>query len=240
MENERQPPSLPPRESTGQQKTTARLQDSQKLQTTKKITHSLYEYAPTQPQPPDSAHASDAQTRRTQTTMPPNYQAAIEDMGTSLGYGQGMEYQYSDVPQPSQLMLSQLRMANLQQKRYQQTRHQLQSKHDITHSFKKPQVTRTTTPLYSLMPPQEIVPAEEVIDEDLLQTDAKQDTGVMKKIKVGQATFILSGSFIASRVLGLVKTSLTAYILGQPFSRMHSTRLLLFPIPFSTLWLEER
>src|SRR5215468_2549507 len=55
--------------------------------------------------------------RRTAPLSPP-YQEPIQDMGTSLGYGQGMEYQFFNPPQPSQPM-PQLRMERLQQLRQQ-------------------------------------------------------------------------------------------------------------------------
>ena len=53
----------------------------------------------------------------------PHYQQPVQDMGTSLGYGQGMEYQYVNAPQPSQ-PLPQLRQARLQQLREDRMRRQ--------------------------------------------------------------------------------------------------------------------
>lgn len=44
-------------------------------------------------------------------------------MGTSLGYGQGMEYQFFDTPQPSQPM-ARLRQERLQQLREERLRRQ--------------------------------------------------------------------------------------------------------------------
>src|SRR5437764_13346259 len=58
-----------------------------------------------------------------QSQLPASYQQPIPDMGTSLGYGQGMQYQYADVPQPSQ-SLPQLRQARLQQLREERMRRQ--------------------------------------------------------------------------------------------------------------------
>src|SRR6202022_4597598 len=46
----------------------------------------------------------------------PRHQQPVKDMGASLGYGQGMEYQYFNAPQPSQ-PLPQLRQERLQQLR---------------------------------------------------------------------------------------------------------------------------
>ncbi|GCE16630.1 hypothetical protein KDK_04300 [Dictyobacter kobayashii] len=47
----------------------------------------------------------------------------IQDMGMTLGFGQGTEYQYFDVPQPSQPM-AQLRQERLQQLREERMRRQ--------------------------------------------------------------------------------------------------------------------
>src|SRR6516162_9099543 len=55
--------------------------------------------------------------------VPQQYQQPVQDMGTSLGYGQGMEYQYVNTPQPSQ-PLPQLRQARLQQLREDRMRRQ--------------------------------------------------------------------------------------------------------------------
>src|SRR5690348_2911861 len=55
--------------------------------------------------------------------LPVQYQQPVQDMGTSLGYGQGMEYQYVNTPQPSQ-PLPQLRQARLQQLREDRMRRQ--------------------------------------------------------------------------------------------------------------------
>lgn len=43
---------------------------------------------------------------------------------------------------------------------------------------------------------------------------AAQDTGMIQKARIGRATLILTGSFIASRILGLLRTSLFAFVFG--------------------------
>ncbi|MBA2392896.1 MAG: murein biosynthesis integral membrane protein MurJ [Ktedonobacteraceae bacterium] len=58
-----------------------------------------------------------------QPQLRPQYKEPIRDMGTSLGYGQGMEYQYFDTPQPSQ-PIAQLRQERLQQLREERMRRQ--------------------------------------------------------------------------------------------------------------------
>ena len=52
----------------------------------------------------------------------------VPDMGSSLGYGQGMEYQYFDAPQPSQ-PIEQLRQDRLQQLRQKRSRRLLYPSH---------------------------------------------------------------------------------------------------------------
>lgn len=43
---------------------------------------------------------------------------------------------------------------------------------------------------------------------------SSQDTGMIQKARIGRATMILSGAFIASRILGLMRTSIFAYVFG--------------------------
>ena len=66
---------------------------------------------------PGGQDSTQLRPRRT-TPLSSRYQEPIRDMGTSLGYGQGMEYQFFNPPQPSQPM-PQLRMERLQQLRQQ-------------------------------------------------------------------------------------------------------------------------
>src|SRR5260370_24055442 len=90
--------------------------------------------------------------RRT-AQFPPRYQDPISDMGTSLGYGQGMEYQFFNPPQPSQPM-SQLRMERLQQLRQQRLRRERQhNRPDLSGLFHRPPGEANPLPLNSLQPP---------------------------------------------------------------------------------------
>ena len=63
---------------------------------------------------------------RDQLPRPPaaDYQP-VQDMGTSLGYGQGMAHPYFDAPQPSQ-PIAQLRQDRLQQLREERLQYQAQ------------------------------------------------------------------------------------------------------------------
>lgn len=60
-----------------------------------------------------------AQPQQPSPPVPPQYQEPLLDMGSSLGYGQGMEYQYFNAPQPSQPMpvLRQTRLEQLREER---------------------------------------------------------------------------------------------------------------------------
>ena len=90
--------------------------------------------------------------------VPPRYQQPIRDMGTSLGYGQGMEYQYFNAPQPSQA-LPQLRQARLQQLREERMRRQQRRVRPdytglIQRKSKKPAPPGATALPSSVPPPQ--------------------------------------------------------------------------------------
>ena len=180
-------------------------------------------------------------------------------MGTSLGYGQGMEYQYFNAPQPSQ-PLPQLRQARLQQLREDRMRRQQRRMNpDVTSQLQRkaaerssnivpspaappPQVSSTRNPGAPVaaqmspampVPPVEISPslirpsmplpalqrspsAPPVEINNSLQPAAAsaQDTGMMQKLRIGRAALILQGAFIASRVLGLLRTSMFAFVFG--------------------------
>jgi len=190
--------------------------------------------------------------------LPVQYQQPVQDMGTSLGYGQGMEYQYVNTPQPSQ-PLPQLRQARLQQLREDRMRRQQRRIKPASPSlFQRrgtkqpadvvppPSIRPLTPPWNHQGPPQQsleqvppvmpIPPVEAspilpsrlppilqrspsglpaTVDEQRQSaSNAAQDTGMMQKARIGRATLILTGSFIASRILGLLRTSLFAYVFG--------------------------
>lgn len=195
--------------------------------------------------------------------MPPRYQEPIADMGSSLGLGQGMEYQYYEVPQPSQ-HLPQLRQARLQQLREERMRRQQRRmKPDVTSIFPFrvknqapgarapfPATPEQMSPSWrnganpSLYPgaPSQFSPApapptqaspilppdtlaqmgqssssgQLISPENSLQASSKasQDTGMIQRVHIRQATFILTGAFVVSRVFGLVRTLLFAFVFG--------------------------
>jgi putative peptidoglycan lipid II flippase len=179
-------------------------------------------------------------------------------MGTSLGYGQGMEYQYFNAPQPSQ-PLPQLRQARLQQLREERMRNQQRRMNpDITSQIKRktskspaigvsspaalpPQMSPSGNPGMPVaaqmspampMPPTEVSPSlirppaplpgfqrnpsGPPVEINQAQPAAvpAQDTGMMQKVRIGRAALILQGAFIASRILGLLRTSMFAFVFG--------------------------
>src|SRR6266702_1616932 len=209
--------------------------------------------------PPQQYPINPQQSQGTPTQIPQQYQQPVQDMGTSLGYGQGMEYQYVNTPQPSQ-PLPQLRQARLQQLREDRMRRQQRRMKSDSPSF----FTRKSTKQPSnAMPPPAVNPpvspwnqqsaSQQTAPEQMspevpfspaeampvppsrlspiiqrspsgLSTgvgaqrqsaaESAQDTGMLQKARIGRATLILTGSFIASRILGLLRTSLFAAVFG--------------------------
>src|SRR5216684_2953404 len=86
--------------------------------------------------------------------LPKQYQQPVQDMGTSLGYGQGMEYQYVNTPQPSQ-PLPQLRQARLQQLREDRMRRQQRRMKPDSPSFF---TRKSAKPPSNAVPPPPIIP----------------------------------------------------------------------------------
>ncbi|GCE12596.1 lipid II flippase MurJ [Tengunoibacter tsumagoiensis] len=183
-------------------------------------------------------------------------------MGSSLGYGQGMEYQYYDVPQPSQPM-AQLRQERLQQLREERMRRQQlrmspgagaptslfpwmqpQRQHDRPEVPPTPKLPSwppsppaSPRPTVSNAPqlsphlslpsrPLEAVrvstnpPANSLIGNESRggaqpsAGAAGQDTGMMQRLRIRRATMALTMAFVASRVLGLLRTSMFAFVFG--------------------------
>ena len=191
--------------------------------------------------------------------LPARHQQPVQDMGASLGYGQGMEYQYFNAPQPSQ-PLPQLRQARLQQLREERMRRgqrrinsnlsnlilrkgnqpanvvpppaagalpptwnpqmgQSQSPVEMSPSLLRPGTEASPSPRRSPVLPPTMQHGPAALPgrvDDRLQPaglDA-QDTGMIQKARIGRASMILSGAFIASRILGLLRTSIFAYVFG--------------------------
>lgn len=208
---------------------------------------------PSQPLQSPPSPAFPPPSRGGQTpNLPARYQDPIPDMGTSLGYGQGMEYQFFDTPQPSQPM-PQLRLERLQQLREERMRRQQRRmKSDITTLIPwKGKGLRNPTSgalppggtisgrLSSPLPAIERSPRTGVpprISGDMSPGRAPhtltapdgagsvaqlqparspaQDTAMIQRVRIGRATLILTFAFIASRILGLVRSSMFAFVFG--------------------------
>ncbi|MBO0795315.1 MAG: murein biosynthesis integral membrane protein MurJ, partial [Ktedonobacteraceae bacterium] len=175
-----------------------------------------------------------------------SYHEPIADMGSSLGYGQGMEYQYYDAPQPSQ-PIAQLRQERLQQLREERMRRQqqhLQPDASTTlrlgrrRPLQKPSIPGQTMPTLiptgwlkrksTVLPPQDVAapPAQmspqpgmslrsqTMVDGLRPAAEPAQDTGLVQRVRVGKASLILTGAFLGSRVLGLIRSSMFAFVFG--------------------------
>ncbi len=195
-------------------------------------------------------------------------------MGTTLGYGQGMEYQYFDPPQPSQ-PFAQLRQERLQQLREERMRRQQRRMGDLA-SFLPWKSAKPATP--AQMPPTRnagngdahmpVRPGDKLSPEQMSPVIARsgplplelspirsstvapshmhaiperasgqmraasapaQDTGMLQRVRIGRAAMILTSAFIASRILGLLRTSMFAYVFGT--SNISDAYLQAFLIP---------
>ncbi|WP_220207409.1 murein biosynthesis integral membrane protein MurJ [Reticulibacter mediterranei] len=202
---------------------------------------------PPVPQAPQSPQYPPSEQSGRRGNLPPGYQDHIPDMGTSLGYGQGMEYQFFDTPQPSQPM-PQLRLERLQQLREERMRRQqrrMQS--DITTVIpwrnKGPASTPSGRLASPLPPPRSIsgrlgvppvgipptpgvsprsgsLPAAAPVQNGQAApqlapaSGPAQDTAMIQRVRIGKATLILTFAFVASRILGLLRTSMFAFVFG--------------------------
>ncbi|HLZ80182.1 MAG TPA: murein biosynthesis integral membrane protein MurJ, partial [Ktedonobacteraceae bacterium] len=234
---------------------------------------SVYPSPPPQPQPPP-LYPQQSQEGQPYQQLPPRYQQPIADMGSSLGLGQGMEYQYYETPQPSQ-NLPKLRQARLQQLREERMRRQQRRMQPYETSIfpfwnknrqpiARPPFSTTPTPMSppwgnrsapsmhpetpaaSATPPTQFSPAQTppseispILSSGTLQhiapdspsgkiitpatalraaSEVSQDTGMIQKVHIQRATYILTGAFVVSRVFGLLRTLLFATVFGAGFT----------------------
>ena len=173
------------------------------------------------------------------------FQEPIADMGTTLGYNQGSEYQYFNAPQPSQPM-AQLRQERLQQLREDRMRRQQRRMGpDVTIAIPRkgknagqpvseplqnermygpdgqPLMVGNAPPVQAspiIAPPIQANVATSIEDgtsENLQAASAvAQDTGMLQRVNIRRASLILTGAFVASRILGLLRTSMFAFVFG--------------------------
>lgn len=284
MENEGQQPPLPPQGPVGQpdyygwqydQEHPEVSQPPSAPQVPPHLQPPIYLPPPTVQQPPRPP------APRGGGQMSARYQEPVADMGTSLGYGQGMEYQFSDAPQPSQ-PLPQLRQERLQRLREERMRRQqrrlggdvttvlnwkgkagqgaqrgvqgLQGRVQgpqergpapVPGQHPEQAAAMQMSPVIAL-PPAEILPIRASTEPPpTISTPVEhspmgtphlqgaaapaQDTGMLQKVRIGRATMILTGAFVASRFLGLLRTSMFAFVFGT--SKTSDAYLQAFLIP---------
>ena len=172
----------------------------------------------------------------------PQYQQPIPDMGSTLGYSQGMEYQYYNASQPSQ-PIEVLRQARLQQLREDRMRGKqrrlqpggtniLQRKllnRTVSNRAVPPtplpgsaQAMRPATPAQSSparsLTPQEASPSlmpQRLQAEVLAEaSEPSQNTGLIQRVRIQRASMILTAAFIVSSILGLMRSILFSFVFG--------------------------
>jgi putative peptidoglycan lipid II flippase len=188
-------------------------------------------------------------------------------MGTSLGYGQSVEYQYFNAPQPSQ-PIARIRQERLQRLREERQRRQPQSpqrdfsRGEWARPLQRPSQREAVARIPDVLPkvskftrdltgnvanviqpaiqsmkarsstdpgaggaesgPMETsaTPHVSALTENTAQAlalspkAASGDSEAIERVRVGKAALILTSAFIASRVLGLLRTSLFAFVFG--------------------------
>jgi putative peptidoglycan lipid II flippase len=198
-----------------------------------------------------------------QISLPATYEKPLYDMGTSLGYGQGMEYQFSDAPQPFHPMehLRQERLQQLREERMRRQQRRIRSDLSTLFSGKKKAaepVNSIATPSVPVPPPSgpfarpsealaspngvdaiaQLSPVSRHSDKqaqlyDLEQmqpaSQSVQDTGRIQKLRVGRAALILTSAFVASRFLGLLRTSMFAFVFGTSITSDAYLQAFLIP-----------
>lgn len=156
-----------------------------------------------------------------QPNVPTPYFEPAADMGTTLGYAQGTEYQYFQPSQP----LPKLRQERLQQLRQERLRRDSQhARPDVTtiaRGRKGNTGALSQASPFSPSPQRAAPPAMPVskaqkppISQVQPAVESAQNTAMIKKVRIGRASAILMAAFIASRILGLVRTSMFAATFG--------------------------
>src|SRR5581483_4633174 len=193
-----------------------------------------------------------------QFSAEPYYPDLTMDIGSSLGYGQSMEYHSISMPQPTQTT-PRLRQSRLQQLREERMRRQQRRinldatilrrrKEEVgvpekkvgippgtpSGSLGRPATIPGTPPASPLaIPPSSplpgtpaqpggvpLTPPGRVNSPALVASavqpaaEAAQDTGMIQRVKVARAAFLITGAFMFSSMLGLVRTFLFTYVFG--------------------------
>ncbi len=164
------------------------------------------------------------------------YQEPIADMGTTLGYNQGNEYQYFNAPQPSQPMeqIRQERLQHLREERMRRQQRRMGPDITVAMPFRRGnnppvsnpvqnepvwapdgQLMQASPVLAPSMPADVSTIVENGASENIQPAAAAaQDTGMLQRVNIRRASLILTGAFVASRILGLLRTSMFAFVFG--------------------------
>jgi putative peptidoglycan lipid II flippase len=169
------------------------------------------------------------------------YPDPLYDLGSSLGYGQGMESRYFDAPQPSQPieMVRQERLQQLREERMRRQQRRMAA--DLTGYVARGKKAGLpfARDAYSQPPaqvsPTSSSPAQPVLSQAAVPAgvvpaaEPTQDTGMIQRARVGRATLILTVAFVASRILGLVQSTLFAFVFGTTSISDAYTQAFLVP-----------
>ncbi len=178
------------------------------------------------------------------------------DMGSSLGYGQSMEYHSISMPQPTQSLppvqtyqdrLRQLREERMRRRQQPRTPtssqprtlrdrlHLPANKAEFLAEIKQsPLLGKPAIPAVppvppaglgvqrqSSPPPAQFSPAQfspaiaTPANEGMAPAaDAAMNTGMIQRVKIQRAAFLITGAFVGSSILGLVRTFLFTYVFG--------------------------
>lgn len=247
MDNETQQPSLPEQRGSEQQQYYGWQYDQDDATEVVKPPSAVvpprlqapaHSPLPQQPLQQPSFQSPNEKGRGVQNESP--YNEHLYDMGSTLSYTQGMEYQYFDTPQPSQ-PIEQLRQERLQQLREERLRRQQRRMRPdmtgyaglrertarffpsrkagkpeqvISPAEKSPIVPAQMSPLVSLPARPQAVQVPEIPADLLPAGQSSQDTGMIQRSQIRRATLILTVAFVASRVLGLLRTAMFAFVFG--------------------------
>ncbi len=215
-------------------------------------------YPPPNPHNPYSMPSGPLANPISQFSAEPYYPDLTMDMGSSLGYGQSIDYHSISMPQPTQSMprLRQSRLQQLREERMRRQQRRINLDATIMRRRKEekgvpekrsdfppgtpagplgqqavipgtPPVSPLAIPPGSPLPgtPAQpggvpLTPAGRVNSPALVApalqpaAEAAQDTGMIQRVKVARAAFLITGAFMFSSVLGLVRTFLFTYVFG--------------------------
>lgn len=182
-----------------------------------------------------------------QPPIPPQYQQPVQDMGSTLSYGQGMGYPHYSQPSQPIPMLPQDRLRQLREERARRQQRPAPSKRtsifprklfnrtaknrvglsnhqpQLPHALPGSPPSVKTVPLAQFSPVLSLPSREtaSVLSADRTKAGGlvasggvSLDSGMVQRVRIQRDTVLLTGAFIFSDVLGLVRTVLLTSVLG--------------------------